>query len=182
MDDIAEAWKTSWTVLPDRAAQCALDLALWDWLARREGVTVTELAHGHVPRPVTSFATIGLSTKEELDEKIANELRKRARRNTTSTDPVVLDEGPAIVNSHAHAGVALADHPVRGGELDDTLESTRDRAAAPLRDTGAFDDLLLAGLRELGVDVEVVHPVELLDRAYRANSEMETPPAGTVAP
>jgi L-alanine-DL-glutamate epimerase-like enolase superfamily enzyme len=72
VDDIAKAWTESWTRLhPDRAAQCALDLALWDWLARKEGVTVTELAHGHVPRPVTSFATIGLSTKEELDEKIA---------------------------------------------------------------------------------------------------------------
>jgi L-alanine-DL-glutamate epimerase-like enolase superfamily enzyme len=72
VDDIAQAWKESWTQLhPDRAAQCALDLALWDWLARKEGVTVTELAHGHVPRPVTSFATIGLSTKEELDERIA---------------------------------------------------------------------------------------------------------------
>jgi glycolate oxidase iron-sulfur subunit len=39
-----------------------------------------------------------------------------------------------------------------------------------------------AGLRELGADVEVVHPVELLDRAYRATSGMEPPPAGTVAP
>jgi L-alanine-DL-glutamate epimerase-like enolase superfamily enzyme len=71
VDDIARAWKESWTRLHDRAAQCALDLALWDWLARKEGVTVTELAHGHVPRPVTSFATIGLSTKDELDGKIA---------------------------------------------------------------------------------------------------------------
>jgi L-Ala-D/L-Glu epimerase len=72
VDDIANAWKESWTRLHRaRAAQCALDLALWDWLARKAGVTVTELAHGHVPRPVTSFATIGLSTTEELDEKIA---------------------------------------------------------------------------------------------------------------
>jgi L-alanine-DL-glutamate epimerase-like enolase superfamily enzyme len=72
VEDIARAWTESWTRLhPDRAAQCALDLALWDWLARKEGVTVTELAHGHAPRPITSFATIGLSTKEELEEKIA---------------------------------------------------------------------------------------------------------------
>ena len=72
VDDIAAAWKESRTRLhPDRAAQCALDLALWDWLARKEGVTVTELAHGHVPGPVTSFATIGLSSREELDDKIA---------------------------------------------------------------------------------------------------------------
>jgi hypothetical protein len=41
---------------------------------------------------------------------------------------------------------------------------------------------IAAGLRELGADVEVVHPVELLDRAYRGSSGMETPPAGTVAP
>lgn len=71
VDDIADAWKESWTRLQDRAAQCALDLALWDWLARREGATVTELAHGQPPKPVTSFATIALSTKEELNEKIA---------------------------------------------------------------------------------------------------------------
>jgi L-alanine-DL-glutamate epimerase-like enolase superfamily enzyme len=72
VDDIAQAWKESWTrSYPDCAAQCALDLALWDWLARKEGVTVTELAHGHMPRPVTSFATIALSTKEELEEKLA---------------------------------------------------------------------------------------------------------------
>jgi L-alanine-DL-glutamate epimerase-like enolase superfamily enzyme len=70
VDDIATAWKESSTRLSDRAAQCALDLALWDWLARKEGVTVSELAHGHPPRSVTSFATIGLSTKEELDGKI----------------------------------------------------------------------------------------------------------------
>jgi L-Ala-D/L-Glu epimerase len=70
VDDIARAWKESWTRLQDRAAQCALDLALWDWLARKEGVTVTELAHGHAPRPVTSFATIALSTRQELEEKI----------------------------------------------------------------------------------------------------------------
>lgn len=69
--DLALAWAESWElVAPSRAAQCALDLALWDWLARREGVSVCELAHGHVPRPVTSFATIGLSTPEEFDAKL----------------------------------------------------------------------------------------------------------------
>jgi L-alanine-DL-glutamate epimerase-like enolase superfamily enzyme len=70
-DDIARAWQESSTRLQDRAAQCALDLALWDWLARKEGVTVAELAHGHAPKPVTSFATIALSSNEELDDRIA---------------------------------------------------------------------------------------------------------------
>jgi len=55
---------------PSRAAQCALDLALWDWLARRQGLTVAELALDAPPRPVTSFATIGLSSPEELTGKI----------------------------------------------------------------------------------------------------------------
>jgi L-alanine-DL-glutamate epimerase-like enolase superfamily enzyme len=73
--DIETLWKESWELLhPNRAAQCALDLALWDWLARKQGMTVSELAHGHSAKPVTSFATIGLSSPEELDHKIA-ELR-----------------------------------------------------------------------------------------------------------
>lgn len=54
-----------------RAAQCALDLALWDLVAKRRGVSVTELAFGTKPRPVRSFATIGLSKPEELRRKIA---------------------------------------------------------------------------------------------------------------
>lgn len=70
--DIELAWREAWPLLsPSRAAQCALDLALWDWLARKEGVSVCELALGRAPQPVTSFATIGLSTPEELDTKLA---------------------------------------------------------------------------------------------------------------
>ena len=70
--DLEAAWSESWRYFaPSRAAQCALDIALWDWLARRQGVTVSELAWGLQPRPVRTFATIGLSTPEELPEKIA---------------------------------------------------------------------------------------------------------------
>jgi len=69
--DIEIAWLAAWNYLaPSRAAQCALDLALWDWLARKKGVTVCELAGNQPPRPVTTFATIGLSTPEELAEKV----------------------------------------------------------------------------------------------------------------
>ena len=73
--DIEDAWKAGREkhgLTP--AAQCALDLALWDWVAQKEGTTVAELALGQPPRPVTSFATIGLSTAEELPQKI-EELR-----------------------------------------------------------------------------------------------------------
>ncbi len=69
--DIETAWHEAWRLLaPSRAAQCALDIALWDWLAHRRGVTAAELAWGEPPRPVQTFATIGLSTPEELAAKI----------------------------------------------------------------------------------------------------------------
>jgi L-alanine-DL-glutamate epimerase-like enolase superfamily enzyme len=70
--DIAQAWHHAWRLLaPSRAAQCALDLALWDWLAKRKGVTVSQLALGTPLQPVQTFCTIGISGREELLEKIA---------------------------------------------------------------------------------------------------------------
>ena len=69
--DIEAAWNDLWPLIaPSRAAQCALDLALWDWLARLRGVSVAELAWNQAPQPVTTFATIGLSSAEELAAKI----------------------------------------------------------------------------------------------------------------
>lgn len=69
--DIARLWEEVWPVVsPSRAAQCAVDVALWDWLARRERCTICELAWGERPRPVTTFATIGISTPEELEAKV----------------------------------------------------------------------------------------------------------------
>jgi L-alanine-DL-glutamate epimerase-like enolase superfamily enzyme len=73
--DIEAAWTESWHHLaPSRAAQCALDIALWDWFARRQAVSTAELAWNEPPHPVRSFATIGLSTPDELPAKI-DELR-----------------------------------------------------------------------------------------------------------
>jgi L-alanine-DL-glutamate epimerase-like enolase superfamily enzyme len=69
--DIAGIWEEAWPLLaPSRAAQCALDLALWDWLGKRKAITVTELALGERARPLVSFATIGLSGPDELDRKL----------------------------------------------------------------------------------------------------------------
>ena len=42
---------------------------MWDWLARRKGVSVAELALGQVPHPVQTFCTIGLSGESELEVK-----------------------------------------------------------------------------------------------------------------
>jgi len=70
--DIGGVWDEVWRMVsPSRAAQCAIDVALWDWLARREDCTLCELAWGERPRPVATFATIGISTPEELGAKVA---------------------------------------------------------------------------------------------------------------
>jgi L-alanine-DL-glutamate epimerase-like enolase superfamily enzyme len=70
--DIGRAWDDFWPVLrPSRAAQCALDVALWDWLARRENCSICELAWGRQAHPVATFATIGISTPEELGVRVA---------------------------------------------------------------------------------------------------------------
>jgi L-alanine-DL-glutamate epimerase-like enolase superfamily enzyme len=70
--DIAAIWEDGWGLLaPSRAAQCALDVALWDWLGNRHGRTVTELALGEKAKAVVSFATLGLAAPEEMEAKIA---------------------------------------------------------------------------------------------------------------
>src|SRR5260221_523723 len=51
--DLEQLWLAAWPLLqPSRAAQCALDIALWDWLARRLGTSVAELAWQRPPQPV----------------------------------------------------------------------------------------------------------------------------------
>ena len=69
--DIEKAWKDFWPLLaPSRAAQCALDLALWDWLGKKEGVTVSELVWNRKPRAVVSFGTLGIMTETERLEAL----------------------------------------------------------------------------------------------------------------
>jgi L-alanine-DL-glutamate epimerase-like enolase superfamily enzyme len=70
--DIESIWREAWPLLaPSRAAQCALDVALWDWLGKRKGLTVTDLALDLKPEPVASFATVGISDNGELERKVA---------------------------------------------------------------------------------------------------------------
>ncbi len=69
--DITALWPEIWNrVQPSRAAACAIELALWDWLARSRAVSLCELLWGTPFLPVTSCVTLGLSTPEELDEKL----------------------------------------------------------------------------------------------------------------
>ena len=73
--DIERVWNEVWPRLqPSRAAQCAVDIALWDWLAKKKGISVCELALGRKPVPIVTSFTIGISTPEELVHKV-HELR-----------------------------------------------------------------------------------------------------------
>lgn len=73
--DIERVWNEVWPRLqPSRAAQCAVDIALWDWLAKKNGVSVCELGLGRKARSIVTSFTIGISTPEELVRKVA-ELR-----------------------------------------------------------------------------------------------------------
>jgi L-alanine-DL-glutamate epimerase-like enolase superfamily enzyme len=71
VEAIAAVWEAVWErVAPSRAAQCAIDLALWDGVAKRRGVSVTRLALGREARPVLTFGTIGLERAEALAERL----------------------------------------------------------------------------------------------------------------
>ena len=71
VSDIERLWDELWARLaPSRAAQCAVDLALWDWLAKAEQISVGALLWSRNPAPVATFGTLGLSTPEELESKI----------------------------------------------------------------------------------------------------------------
>lgn len=114
--DIERAWAESWPLLtPSRAAQCALDLALWDWLAQREGVAVAELAWGRKPRAVATFCTIGLSSAEELPAKMEElhgfpQIKIKSDRSA-SLDAVryVRERTPALIAVDANCAWDAAD-------------------------------------------------------------------------
>lgn len=100
-EDIARIWQDAWPRLaPSRAAQCALDLALWDLLGRKGGVSVCELVWGTKPAPVTSFCTIGLSNEQELAAKI-EELRFNPLIKLKSDQHADLSPAERVVRSCA---------------------------------------------------------------------------------
>lgn len=124
--DLEAVWEEAWTRLaPSRAAQCALDLALWDWLARREGRSVTELAWKQTPQPIFSFATIGLSEPDELPAKV-EELAGFPRIKIKSDASASLDP-TAFVRARSGALIAVDANCAWGevnlAELSDRLAS-----------------------------------------------------------
>jgi len=103
--DIENASIDLWPLLaPSRAAQCALDLALWDWLSRRRGVSACELAWNAAAQPVTTFCTIGLSNQEELAAKV-EEARDFPRIKIKASRDASLE---AVRYARAHTQALLA--------------------------------------------------------------------------
>lgn len=72
VEDLRLIHERAWPFLcPSRAAQCALDIALWDWFAKKNGRSVAAMALGKKAAPVRSCCTIGLSSPGELERKVA---------------------------------------------------------------------------------------------------------------
>jgi L-alanine-DL-glutamate epimerase-like enolase superfamily enzyme len=124
--DIERAWIDLWSMLaPSRAAQCALDLALWDWLSRRRGVSACELAWNAPARPVTTFCTIGLSDQEELIAKVG-EARDFPRIKIKASRDASLD---AVRYARAQTNALLAVDANCAWETADLLSLSQELAA-----------------------------------------------------
>jgi len=67
----AQPWDALQEILPPGAARNALDCALWDWRARREGRPVWQLAGLAKPRPLLSAFTLSLKEPEAMAEAAA---------------------------------------------------------------------------------------------------------------
>jgi L-alanine-DL-glutamate epimerase-like enolase superfamily enzyme len=71
IQDIENVWNAVWPKLsPSRAAQCAVDVALWDLLGKKRKVTCTRLAHGRDPSEIITSCTIGISKPDEIEAKV----------------------------------------------------------------------------------------------------------------
>jgi L-alanine-DL-glutamate epimerase-like enolase superfamily enzyme len=71
-DDIRRIWSEIWDhVAPSRACQCAVDVALWDLLAKLQGRTAVDCVYGKPAFSVPTSATLGICPPEEWPERIA---------------------------------------------------------------------------------------------------------------
>ncbi|MBF0430210.1 MAG: dipeptide epimerase [Fibrobacteria bacterium] len=70
--DIKDHWKASWEYLaPSRAAQCALDLALWDLLGKKKDESVSRLLWNEPAHALTTSCTLGICEENEWPARIA---------------------------------------------------------------------------------------------------------------
>lgn len=71
IQDIKGIWEQVWQyVQPSRAAQCAIDLALWDLLGKKTGVSASRLLWGKPPGKLVSSCTLGICDPADWKARI----------------------------------------------------------------------------------------------------------------
>ncbi len=70
-EDIGRIWNEIWDrVRPSRAAQCAVDVALWDLHGKLTGKSAAQAAWGRAAKAIPTSATLGICPREEWPERI----------------------------------------------------------------------------------------------------------------
>jgi L-alanine-DL-glutamate epimerase-like enolase superfamily enzyme len=71
ISDIPSVWKQAWKYLqPSRAALCAVDVALWDLLGKKESVSVSRLVWRRPAETLVSSCTLGISEPEYREARV----------------------------------------------------------------------------------------------------------------
>ncbi|HUQ37849.1 MAG TPA: N-acetyl-D-Glu racemase DgcA [Aestuariivirga sp.] len=137
-------------LVKSRAAQNALDCALWDLEAKRAGKPVWQLALLQQPRPMTTAYTLSLDTPEAMAKAAAEAShrpllklklgregdveRLRLIRAAAPTSRLIVDanegwtpeELPHLLKACAAVGVELVEQPLPAGDDEALLRITHD--------------------------------------------------------
>ncbi len=73
IQDIKNIWHEIWPLIsPSRAAQCALDIAFWDILGKKKGLSLSQLIWKKPPKSLHSSYTLSICSLSEIKEMISN--------------------------------------------------------------------------------------------------------------
>ncbi len=71
IQDIINIWKQVWPLVkPSRAAQCAIDIALWDLLGKKMDTSVSRIVWGEPPGKLKSSCTLGICDPADWEERV----------------------------------------------------------------------------------------------------------------
>lgn len=71
VQDIVCLWHALWPYLqPSRAAQCALDIALYDLLGKKLGISVSKILWGEGPQKIATSYTLSICEQNEWKERV----------------------------------------------------------------------------------------------------------------
>jgi L-Ala-D/L-Glu epimerase len=123
--DIERIWNEIWeSVMPSRACQCAVDVALWDLWSKLQGKTVVEAALGRMPEAIPTSATLGICPKEEWPSRIEEVARFPAIKvkldAAVDTDllEAIRDRSKAAIRVDANGSWGGLDVPAISGRLE----------------------------------------------------------------